>query len=301
MTQLCSAEPIMWRCRDRELMCGSPPLIMGILNVTPDSFSDGNQYLDTEKAVARGLEMIEEGAAIVDVGGESTRPGAPAVSIEEETARVLPVIEQLHSRSASRGGTPSDARACISIDTTKAEVARRAVAAGADIINDVSALTHDPNMAKVACDTGAGVVLMHMLGNPRTMQENPEYGDVVTEVAEHMVSRIQDLTAQGMALDRLALDPGIGFGKTVTHNLQLLAALNRLGTSGRPVVVGLSRKSFLGKLTGRETQNRLASSIAALAFCVLRGAHVMRVHDVKESVDAVRVLTALCRGRANGE
>lgn len=256
---------------------------MGILNVTPDSFSDGGQFPDRDAAVARALAMEEEGADIIDVGGESTRPGARAVSQEEELRRVEPVIEAIREKTG----------VIISVDTTKAGVARRAVAAGAEIINDVSALTQDPDMLGVARDGKTGIVLMHMLGTPRTMQENPQYGDVVSEVAACMASRVEQAVAAGISKQSIAVDPGIGFGKTLEHNLLLLANLRSMGACGVPVLVGLSRKSFLGKLTGRETGERLAGSIAALTFCVLNGAHIMRVHDVKETVDAIQVALAL--------
>jgi dihydropteroate synthase len=256
---------------------------MGILNVTPDSFSDGGRFLDTKAAVERGLEMIREGADIVDIGGESTRPGAAEVPPEEEMARVIPVIEELKKRTS----------AVISIDTMKAVVARQAVEAGARIINDVSALTHDADMPRVAKECGTGVILMHMQGTPRTMQKDPHYGDVVAEVSRHLKTRVDALVAAGLDRASLAVDPGIGFGKTVEHNVSLLAHLSVLTETGRPIVVGLSRKSFLGKLTGCEVGERLAPSLAALVFCVLNGAHIMRVHDVKESRQAVTLAMAL--------
>lgn len=258
---------------------------MGILNVTPDSFSDGGCYFDKESAVAHGLQMVKDGAGIVDIGGESTRPGASDVGIEEELKRVIPIIEELSSKID----------AIISIDTMKAAVARRAIGAGARIINDVSALTHDPGMLEVARESGAGVILMHMQGSPRTMQNDPQYDDVVTEVADYLNSRVHDVVANGLDRNTLAVDPGIGFGKTVQHNLQLLANLDVLGASGLPVVVGLSRKSFLGKLTGRDVEERLAGSLAALVFCVLNGADIIRVHDVKESCDSARIAAVLNR------
>lgn len=286
---------IAWRCRDRLFKCGSGPLVMGILNVTPDSFSDGNRYYDAGMAVSRGLEMAEEGADIIDVGGESTRPGAVAVDVEEEKRRVVPVIEQLcrRLRQGSRPGT------LVSVDTSKAEVARQAVEAGAAIINDVSALTHDPRMADIAREYGAGVILMHMRGNPRVMQENPRYKDVSAEVSGYLAGRIRDLAARGLDSAQLAVDPGIGFGKTLQHNLSLLRHLDALrGACARPVVVGVSRKSFLGGLTGREVDQRLIPGISALSFCLTKGADVVRVHDVRDSVDAVKVVTALmgCSG-----
>jgi dihydropteroate synthase len=288
-----SPAPLLWRCRDRVLVAGPRPLIMGILNVTPDSFSDGGRYADPAAAVERGLAMLREGADVIDVGGESTRPGAAPVPAAEELARVAPVIEGLRRRA---GDT-----AVLSIDTRKAAVAEQAVALGARLINDVSALTGDPAMAALARRTGAGVILMHMRGEPATMQQDPQYGDVVREVADFLRARLAALAADGLDPQTLAVDPGIGFGKTVAHNLRLLAGLPALVRLGRPVVVGLSRKRFLGTLTGREVGERMAASVAGLAYAAERGAHVLRVHDVRESCDAARLLEALRReedGRA---
>jgi dihydropteroate synthase len=279
-----------WKCRDRTLAFGERPLIMGILNVTPDSFSDGGRHFETQQAVDWGLRMADDGADILDVGGESTRPGAAEVSPEEEAARVVPVVEALHGKT----------EAAISVDTMKAPVARQALDVGACIINDVSALSHDPDMPAAARDTGAGVVLMHMQGTPRTMQQNPRYDDVVAEVAGFLESRVAGLVAEGLDRDTMAVDPGIGFGKTVAHNVELLARLDALKAIGVPVVVGLSRKSFLGKLTGREVDERLAGSLSALVFCLLNGADVMRVHDVRESLDAMKV-AGILDGRKRGE
>jgi dihydropteroate synthase len=262
---------------------------MGILNVTPDSFSDGGRFRMTEAAVGRGLEMAAEGAAIIDVGGESTRPGALPVAVEEELARVIPVIEALARALAAGPGEPP----LISVDTRKAPVAERALQAGAAIVNDITALAGDPAMPGVVRRAGAGAVLMHMQGQPATMQRNPVYGDVTAEVAAFLEERVRGLAAAGLDPATLAVDPGIGFGKTVEHNLQLVARLDRLAALGRPVVIGLSRKGFLGKLTDRDTSGRLAGSLAGLTVAVWRGAHVVRVHDVRESVDAVRVAVAL--------
>ena len=258
-------------------------MIMGILNVTPDSFSDGGQFLDWESAVAHGVKMLEEGADIIDVGGESTRPGAHEIPVEEELARVIPVIQELKRTTD----------AVISVDTVKAAVAQEAIEAGARIVNDISALTQDPGMLHVVSTSGAGVVLMHMHGTPRNMQHDPRYKDVVSEVSNYLAARVEDLVAKGLARETLTVDPGIGFGKTVDHNLQLLANLGALSVCNRPVVVGLSRKSFIGKLTGSGVDERLAGNLAGLVFCILNGADVMRVHDVKESCDAVRIAMAL--------
>jgi len=279
-------QPLQWICRDRALTFSERPLIMGILNVTPDSFSDGGRHFDPDLAVAHGLRLVKEGADVVDVGGESTRPGAAGVPADEELRRVIPVI----------AGLARATDAVISVDTCKAAVARAAIAAGAHIINDVSAFAGDPDMPAAARESGAGAVLMHMQGVPRTMQNEPRYTDVAAEVSAYLRERVADLVARGLDRNRLAVDPGIGFGKTAEHNLQLLARLDLLAECGVPVAVGLSRKSFIGKLTGQTVENRLAGSLAALVFCVLRGAHILRVHDVRESLDAVRVAVALSQG-----
>lgn len=266
---------------------GARPLIMGILNVTPDSFSDGGAFFDHDRAVARARAMMSDGADIIDVGGESTRPGAVSVSADEERRRVIPVIQALAS-------SPD---VLLSVDTMKASVARDALAAGCHIINDVSALTHDPAMVDVVRETRAGVVLMHMRGEPRTMQDHPAYTDVVGEVAAYLAERLAALVAAGLDVRSLAVDPGIGFGKTPDHNVALLAGLTALTALGRPVVVGLSRKSFLGRITGREVADRLAGSLAGMAFALLNGASIVRVHDVKESCDAARVLAILAQSQ----
>lgn len=275
-----SSKPSCWMCRDRALALGPAAAVMGILNVTPDSFSDGGRYLDHAAAVRRGLAMAGEGAAILDVGGESSRPGAAAVPVDEELRRVVPVVAELARQTDC----------LISIDTTKAEVAEQALRAGAHIINDITALTGDPAMAGVARRHGAGVVLMHMQGTPRTMQEQPHYAEVVADVRAYLLDRVSTLAASGLERARLALDPGIGFGKTVEHNLGLLRGLPALAGLGFPLVVGVSRKSFLGALTGRAVADRLAPSLAALAFAVQQGAHILRVHDVKESCEVVSLL-----------
>jgi dihydropteroate synthase len=262
---------------------------MGILNVTPDSFSDGGRYADTGAALRRGMEMAEEGADLIDVGGESTRPGSVPVPVEEELARVVPVIEGL-GREFRTGGGP-----LISVDTRKAEVAERALAAGAHVVNDVTALAGDAGMPGVVRRYGAGVVLMHMRGEPATMQDDPQYADVVKEVGSWLESRIGALVEQGLEERTLAVDPGIGFGKTAEHNLRILARLEGVAVRGRPLVVGLSRKRFLGKVTGQSVEQRLAGSVAGLVYAAMRGAQVVRVHDVRASVDAVRFLEAVRR------
>lgn len=277
------SKQLCWKCRDRVLLIAGRPLIMGILNVTPDSFSDGGRFVEIKAAVAHGLRLAEEGADIIDVGGESTRPGAADVEEEEELRRTAPVIAEL-ARNTD---------AVISIDTRKSVVARRAIEAGAHIVNDVSALTHDPKMPTVIRECGAGAILTHISGAPRTMQNDPHYDDVVAEVSDYLRRRVRSLTEGGLNREALAVDPGIGFGKTLRHNVRLLADLGAIGNIGRPVVIGLSRKSFLGMITGRPVGERLAGSLAGLVFCALNGAHVLRVHDVKESRDAALVAAAL--------
>jgi dihydropteroate synthase len=257
--------------------------LMGVLNVTPDSFSDGGRYLDPEAAVAHGLALEAERAEILDIGGESTRPGAEGVPAAEELRRVLPVIEGL-----SEAGS----RAQISIDTSKASVAAAALEAGATFVNDVTALRGDPEMAGVVAGAGAYCCLMHMLGDPRTMQIDPRYGDVVDEVKAFLEERIGFAVAAGIEEGRILVDPGIGFGKTIEHNLELLARLNELVAIGRPVVIGTSRKSFLGRLTGREVDQRLPGTIATCVLAYERGVQVFRVHEVAPIADALTVAAA---------
>jgi len=255
---------------------------MGVVNVTPDSFSDGGLYLDPEAAVAHGRELADAGAEILDVGGESTRPGADPVSSEEELRRVVPVIRRL-----------SGSRSRISVDTSKTSVAAAALDAGAEIVNDVTALRGDPGIAELCAERGAIVVLMHMLGEPRTMQRDPRYDDVVAEVKAFLVERLQAAVAAGIAEDRVWLDPGIGFGKTGAHNMELLRRLGELRELGRPLVVGTSRKSFIGKLDGSPADGRLGGTIASSVLAAAEGADVLRVHDVAEMRQALTVATAI--------
>jgi dihydropteroate synthase len=260
---------------------------MGVVNVTPDSFSDGGLYLDPAAAVAHALELEREGAAIIDLGGESTRPGAEPVGAAEERRRVIPVIDEL---------VAAGVRAQISIDTSKAAVAAAALAAGATFVNDVTAFRGDPEMASVVAASGADCCLMHMLGEPRTMQEDPRYDDVVAEVKAFLEERIAYAISAGVAEERILVDPGIGFGKTAAHNLELLSRLEGLVTLGRPVVVGTSRKSFLGRLSGgRATGERLPGTIATNVLAYERGASVFRVHDVGPVYDALTVTAATVR------
>ena len=263
-------------------------LLMGVVNVTPDSFSDGGLFLDPEAAVAHALELESEGAAILDIGGESTRPGALGVSEAEELERVMPVIEGLV-------GTGTRAR--ISIDTSKRRVAAVALDAGASYVNDVTAFRRDPEMAALVAERGADCCLMHMLGDPRTMQDNPRYDDVVSEVKAFLEQRMAFAIGQGVAEERIMLDPGIGFGKTIEHNLELLRRVGELVALGRPVVIGTSRKSFLGRITGGDVGDRVFGTIATNVLAYERGARVFRVHDVRPVHDALTVTAATVRGR----
>jgi dihydropteroate synthase len=259
---------------------------MGVVNVTPDSFSDGGRFLAADDALTQGVALVREGAAIVDIGGESTRPGSDPVSGDEEVRRVLPVVEAL----AGRVGVP------ISVDTMKADVARRALAGGAAIINDVSALRFDPDMVEVIAEAGCPVCLMHMLGEPKTMQDNPHYDDVVDEVLRFLEERMVFALARGLREDQIMLDPGVGFGKTVAHNLALLRELKRFTALGRPVVLGTSRKRFLGAVLGAEPMARTIGTVATTVVGLLAGAHVFRVHDVKPNFEALRVGLAVLEG-----
>jgi dihydropteroate synthase len=260
--------------------------IMGVVNVTPDSFSDGGRYLDPHAAVEHGRRLVGEGAQMLDLGGESTRPGADAVPLEEELRRVLPVVEGLAGAGAG-----------LSIDTSKAAVAAAALDAGGSFVNDVTAFRGDPELAGLVADRGVDCCLMHMLGTPRTMQDDPRYEDVVSDVKAFLEQRLAFAIAEGVPEARVMLDPGIGFGKTVAHNLALLGRLDEIVAIGRPVVVGVSRKSFLGKITGREADDRAVATAAANVLALERGASVFRVHDVPETLDALAVAAATLAGR----
>jgi dihydropteroate synthase len=272
---------------DLTLRCGpktldlSRPVVMGVLNVTPDSFSDGGRFLPIEAAVAHGVRLAEEGAAIIDIGGESTRPGAALVSVEEELRRVVPVVERLRAAT----------QAVISVDTSKPEVIREAVAAGAGLINDVRALA-EPGALEAAAASGCAVCLMHMQGDPRTMQRAPSYVDVVKEVKAFLDEHVQRCRAAGVSLDRIVVDPGFGFGKTLEHNLELLRRLRELQDE-LPVLVGLSRKSMVGTLTGRGAGERVHGSIALAVIAALNGARIIRAHDVAATVDALKMVAAV--------
>ena len=251
---------------------------MGIVNVTPDSFSDGGLFLDPERAIAHGVELVGDGAEILDVGGESTRPGAAAVSAEEELGRVEPVVAAL--AGAGGAGVP------VSIDTSKAAVAAVVLDAGATIVNDVTAFAAEPELAGLCAERGCEVVLMHMQGTPRTMQENPVYEDVVDDVKAFLAARVEAAVAAGIAERRISIDPGIGFGKTLEHNLELLRRLGELRELGRPLVIGTSRKTFIGRITGREAGERLGGTVASNVLALAAGADVLRVHDVAAIRDA---------------
>jgi dihydropteroate synthase len=277
---------------DWERVCGARVAVMGIVNVTPDSFSDGGRFLEPDAAVAHGLALAAQGADALDVGGESTRPGAAPVPADEELARVMPVVQRL----AAATNVP------VSIDTTKAAVARAALAAGAMVVNDVSAGRHEPEILDVTAEAGAGYVVMHMQGEPRTMQVDPRYDDVVAEVGDSLVERIDAARAAGIAPGAIAADPGVGFGKTVQHNLQLLAGLRALAERVQvPVMVGTSRKTFIGRLLARVTgaredlpvDQREEGTLATVVWAVERGASIVRVHEVLPAVRAVRLLDAV--------
>jgi dihydropteroate synthase len=258
--------------------------IMGVVNVTPDSFSDGGLYLDPDRAIVHGMDLAREGADILDIGGESTRPGAAPVDADEEIQRVLPVIQGL---------VPAGRQ--ISIDTSKAPVAAAALERGATLVNDVTALRGDPGMAAVVAESRADCCLMHMRGEPRTMQDDPRYDDVVSDVKAFLAERLAFAVANGIAEEKIILDPGIGFGKTIEHNLELLRRLDELVALGRPVMVGFSRKSFLGRITGREVGERIASTVAVNVLAYERGARLFRVHDVAPTKDALAVAAATVR------
>jgi dihydropteroate synthase len=260
-----------WQLRTRTLQFPRRPLVMGIVNVTPDSFSDGGRFLDTDAAVAHARQLVADGADLIDVGGESTRPYSEPVSVDEELLRVLPVVERL----------AGSVQVPISIDTSKAAVAREAVAAGAEIINDVTALAGDPEMLQLALDTSAGLCLMHMQGTPQTMQDNPTYTDVVVEVRDYLRDRCDELVAAGIERERICLDPGIGFGKTHEHNITLMAHCHELHVLGCPLLVGHSRKGFLGKLIGDKEADRTSATAGAALALAVQGVQIVRVHDVR--------------------
>ncbi len=274
---------MLWRARQFEFTFPRPTLVMGIVNVTPDSFSDGGRFLNADAAVEHALRLVREGAEIVDIGGESTRPGASPVSEEEELHRVLPVIERLVGQ----------VKIPLSIDTQKPGVARAALVAGASIVNDIAANRDDDVMWRVVAEAGAGYIAMHMQGSPQTMQTSPNYRDVAQEVESFFVERLERLKNAGVAPEQVALDVGIGFGKTLEHNLQLLASLRRFTKLQRPLLLGVSHKSFIGKLLGAEATQRVPAGLACACWAVEAGAKIIRTHDVAETVQAVRMTEAI--------
>lgn len=276
---------MIYRARQFQFTFPRPTLVMGIVNVTPDSFSDGGRFLDPAAAVAHARELVAQGADILDIGGESSRPGATPVGEAEELRRVMPVLEAL----ASEKMVP------LSIDTTKRGVARAALAAGAVMVNDIAASSPEAGMWRLVAETGAGYVCMHMQGRPQTMQERPQYGDVVAEVGNYFAEQLRHLTAQGVKAEQVLFDPGIGFGKTPEHNLQLLGSLGVLAHGQRPLVIGVSRKSFISAATGVVAGRRLPGSLAAAVWAVSQGVQLVRVHDVEETVQALRLVEAIRR------
>ena len=276
-----------WTVRDFVFKFPRPMVVMGVVNTTPDSFSDGGHFLDTDMATEHGLRLADEGAEIIDIGGESTRPGSEPVSATEELRRVVPVIERLAKRCG----------AVISIDTQKPTVARAALDAGASIVNDIAANRESPEMWQVVAEAKAGYICMHMQGTPQTMQAEPHYDDVLREVGDFFSERLARLAEQGVSGEQVALDPGIGFGKELKHNIKLLSGIHELIMSGRPLLIGASRKSFIGKLLGTPSNERLPASLACAVFAATKGAHVVRVHDVAETVQAVRMTEALSDNR----
>ncbi len=274
---------MQWKCGEKTFDLSRRIMVMGILNVTPDSFSDGGQHYQRDVAVQHAMQMVEDGADIIDIGGESTRPGAEPVSLDDELKRTIPVIEAIRKQSD----------VAISIDTMKSQVARRAVEAGADIINDVSAMTHDEEMQNAVAESKAGLILMHMQGKPQTMQRAPSYRDVVSEVHDYLASRVEMAEVLGIHRNRIALDPGIGFGKTLDHNLLLMHRLDSLSDMGLPVMIAISRKSFIGTILDVPVEERLEGTIAANLMSITKGARIIRVHDVKANARAVRIAEAI--------
>ena len=272
-----------WTACDSVFNFPRPMVVMGVVNTTPDSFSDGGHFLDNDMATDHGLRLADEGAEIIDIGGESTRPGSEPVSVKEEMRRVLPVIERLAKRC----------EAVISIDTQKPAVAKAGLDAGASIVNDIAANRQSTEMWQVVAEARAGYVCMHMQGTPQTMQTEPHYDDVLQEVGDFFSERLTRLAEHGVNSEQVALDPGIGFGKELEHNIKLLSGIHQLTISGRPLLIGASRKSFIGKLLGTPSNERLPASLTCAACAAAEGAHIVRVHDVAETVQAVRMAEAL--------
>ncbi len=283
--------PLRWQLRDRVIEFSLRPLVMGIINATPDSFSDGGQFFEPAAAIEHGLRLVQEGADVLDIGGESTRPNAIPVPVEEELRRIVPVVEGLAHQTALP----------ISVDTMKAEVARSCLEAGASIVNDVAGF-RDPAMISLAAKYRAGVIVMHMQGTPETMNQNPQYSDVVMEIGAFFEERLQTLAKMGIPPEAVCLDPGIGFGKTHEHNMQLLANLGAFARFGRPICLGVSRKGFIGTICGRPRGERMPGSLAIACFAAARGqAHLLRVHDVAPTRDAALLLEAINEWRVEGQ
>ena len=278
---------VRWTACDSVFNFPRPMVVMGVVNTTPDSFSDGGHFLDNDMATDHGLRLADEGAEIIDIGGESTRPGSDPVSVKEELRRVVPVIERLAKRC----------EAVISIDTQKPAVAKAGLDAGASIVNDIAANRQSTEMWQVVAEARAGYVCMHMQGTPQTMQTEPHYDDVLQEVGDFFSERLTRLAEHGVNREQVALDPGIGFGKELEHNIKLLSGIHQLIISGRPLLIGASRKSFIGKLLGTPSNERLPASLACAACAAAEGAHIVRVHDVAETVQAVRMAEALSGNR----
>ena len=272
-------------CRGKTLTLGTNTHVMGILNVTPDSFSDGGRYLDVHRAVVHAETLVAEGATLIDIGGESSRPGASPVSVDEELARVLPIVRVL----------ADTVDALISVDTSKAAVAQHALQAGAHIVNDITALCGDLEMATVIAEMDAGVILMHMKGTPRTMQHAPQYNDVVSEIRSWLEEKVRNAEARGIAAERIIVDPGIGFGKTTEHNLEILKHLSEFRELNKPLLVGTSRKSFIGNVLGLPVTERVEGTAATVCWAILHGADIVRVHDVKANARAAQMTDALYR------
>lgn len=278
------------KVKDKKLNFGRRTYLMGVLNVTPDSFSDGAQFMEVDKAVTHAKQMLDEGADIVDVGGESTRPGSESVSVEEEKKRVLPVIERL----------ANETDAIISIDTTRAEVAKAALSAGAAMVNDISGLHFDPAMAKVISDQGVPVCIMHMQGTPKNMQQDPVYQDLMGEIINYLEEGLEIAKKAGILHGQIIVDPGIGFGKTVEHNLEILKRLKELKVLGCPILVGTSRKSLIGKVLDLPVEERIEGSAATVAISIANGVDLVRVHDIKQMARVVKMTDAIVRGNENG-
>ncbi|MCX7770572.1 MAG: dihydropteroate synthase [Proteobacteria bacterium] len=277
-------EKFVWKIRDREIEIGERTLIMGVVNVTPDSFSDGGLYTDKEKAFKHAINLYQEGADILDIGGESTRPFAEPVSAEEEITRVVPVIEMIKNYNKD---------IIVSVDTYKSETAKKALEAGADIVNDISGLNFDENMKKVVAEKRAGIILMHTRGKPQEMQKDTEYEDFMGEVIESLSNSINKAVEAGIERERIVIDPGIGFGKKFEHNLYILKKLKEFSIFGLPILIGPSRKSFLGKITGKEAHERDDETMVSVGIGIISGAHIVRVHEVKRMRDAVKVADAI--------